>query len=130
MIMQSPMLLRFIPVRGTLRMLIPAIELVHSKLEPNSCCIIFLIFSGAVHFIASNNDSGVRDFDMENFQLSKHYHFPWPVNVSCIDHTCYFSDLYLKILCETNKACMHHGSFITKRSSCTPSMEAAYKRWT
>lgn len=38
------------------------------------------ISSGAVHFIASNNDCGVRDFDMENFQLSKHFRFPWPVN--------------------------------------------------
>ncbi|XP_057983738.1 uncharacterized WD repeat-containing protein C2A9.03-like [Malania oleifera] len=36
--------------------------------------------SGAMHFTASNNDSGVRDFDMEKFQLSKHFHFPWPVN--------------------------------------------------
>ncbi|XP_073312960.1 uncharacterized WD repeat-containing protein C2A9.03-like [Primulina huaijiensis] len=36
--------------------------------------------SGAVHFIASNNDCGVRDFDMETFQLSKHFRFPWPVN--------------------------------------------------
>ncbi|KAG0473933.1 hypothetical protein HPP92_015790 [Vanilla planifolia] len=36
--------------------------------------------SGAVHFIASNNDCGVRDFDMEKFQLSKHFRFDWPVN--------------------------------------------------
>ncbi|KZV56326.1 hypothetical protein F511_00323 [Dorcoceras hygrometricum] len=36
--------------------------------------------SGAVHFIASSNDCGVRDFDMETFQLSKHFRFPWPVN--------------------------------------------------
>lgn len=32
--------------------------------------------------MASNNDCGVRDFDMERFQLSKHFSFPWPVNVS------------------------------------------------
>ncbi|KAF7146542.1 hypothetical protein RHSIM_Rhsim04G0007600 [Rhododendron simsii] len=38
--------------------------------------------SGAAHFTASNNDCGVRDFDMERFQLSKHFRFPWPVNVS------------------------------------------------
>ncbi|KAF7149052.1 hypothetical protein RHSIM_Rhsim03G0015300 [Rhododendron simsii] len=38
--------------------------------------------SGAVHFTVANNDGGVRDFDMENFQLSKHFSFPWPVNVS------------------------------------------------
>ncbi|KAF3622403.1 putative actin-related protein 8-like isoform X1 [Capsicum annuum] len=36
--------------------------------------------SGALHFIASNNDCGVRDFDLENFQLSNHFQFPWPVN--------------------------------------------------
>ncbi|CAD5186988.1 unnamed protein product [Musa acuminata subsp. malaccensis] len=36
--------------------------------------------SGALHFMASNNDSGVRDFDMEKFQLCKHFHFDWPVN--------------------------------------------------
>ena len=43
-----------------------------------------LVFSpsGAVHFMASNNDSGVRDYDMERFQLCKHFHFDWPVNVS------------------------------------------------
>ncbi|MQM15207.1 hypothetical protein Taro_048149 [Colocasia esculenta] len=35
---------------------------------------------GAVHFMASNNDCGVRDFDMEKFQLSKHFRFQWPVN--------------------------------------------------
>ncbi|XP_058207678.1 uncharacterized protein LOC131320820 isoform X1 [Rhododendron vialii] len=36
--------------------------------------------SGAVHFTVANNDCGVRDFDMEKFQLSKHFSFPWPVN--------------------------------------------------
>ncbi|KAG9448851.1 hypothetical protein H6P81_008816 [Aristolochia fimbriata] len=36
--------------------------------------------SGAVRFMASNNDCGVRDFDMERFQLCKHFRFPWPVN--------------------------------------------------
>ncbi|XP_038972798.1 uncharacterized WD repeat-containing protein C2A9.03-like isoform X2 [Phoenix dactylifera] len=36
--------------------------------------------SGAVHFMASNNDCGVRDFNMENFQLCKHFRFQWPVN--------------------------------------------------
>jgi hypothetical protein len=34
-----------------------------------------------MHFIASNNDCGVRDYDMERFQLCKHYRFDWPVNV-------------------------------------------------
>ncbi|XP_010534826.1 PREDICTED: uncharacterized WD repeat-containing protein C2A9.03-like [Tarenaya hassleriana] len=36
--------------------------------------------SGALHFTASNNDSGVRDFDMEKYQLVNHFRFPWPVN--------------------------------------------------
>ncbi|CAA0815463.1 Transducin/WD40 repeat-like superfamily protein [Striga hermonthica] len=36
--------------------------------------------SGAVHFTASNNDCRVRDFDMERFQLVKHFCYPWPVN--------------------------------------------------
>ncbi|KAL6558410.1 hypothetical protein OROMI_018760 [Orobanche minor] len=34
----------------------------------------------ALHFIASNNDCQVRDFDANNFQLSNHLHFGWPVN--------------------------------------------------
>lgn len=41
---------------------------------------IYTSNSGAVHFIASNNDGGVRDFDMEKFQQCSHSHFPWPVN--------------------------------------------------
>ncbi|KAK4343947.1 hypothetical protein RND71_037041 [Anisodus tanguticus] len=41
---------------------------------------IYNTSSGALHFIASNNDCGVRDFDMEKFQLSNHFRFPWPVN--------------------------------------------------
>ncbi|KAJ4851349.1 hypothetical protein Tsubulata_024777 [Turnera subulata] len=36
--------------------------------------------SGAVCFTTSNNDSGVRIFDMEKYQFSKNFHFPWPVN--------------------------------------------------
>ncbi|KAL6497648.1 hypothetical protein OROHE_027081 [Orobanche hederae] len=41
---------------------------------------IYDSLSGAVHFTASNNDCGVRDFDMERFQLVKHFSYPWPVN--------------------------------------------------
>ncbi|KAK7829297.1 putative wd repeat-containing protein c2a9.03 [Quercus suber] len=41
---------------------------------------IYVSASGAVHFTASNNDCGVRDFDMEKFQLTKHFRYPWPVN--------------------------------------------------
>ncbi|KAG6384039.1 hypothetical protein SASPL_156167 [Salvia splendens] len=36
--------------------------------------------SGAVHFTASNNDCGVRDFDLEKFQLVRHFSYPFPVN--------------------------------------------------
>ncbi|XP_058784997.1 uncharacterized WD repeat-containing protein C2A9.03-like [Vicia villosa] len=43
-----------------------------------------MIFSGAVHFTVSNNDCGIRDFDVEKFQLSKHFSFPWPVNHTSI----------------------------------------------
>ncbi|EEF30625.1 conserved hypothetical protein [Ricinus communis] len=34
----------------------------------------------AIHFTASKNDTGVRDFDMEKYQLSKHFCFSSPVN--------------------------------------------------
>lgn len=47
--------------------------------------------------MASNNDCGVRDFDMERFQLSKHFSFPWPVNVSIhvgVQVLLYFSSLF------------------------------------
>ncbi|XP_051125921.1 uncharacterized WD repeat-containing protein C2A9.03-like isoform X2 [Andrographis paniculata] len=40
--------------------------------------------SGATHFTAANNDCGVRDFDLERFQLLKHFTFPWPVNHSSL----------------------------------------------
>ncbi|KAL7130687.1 hypothetical protein ABFS83_13G150800 [Erythranthe nasuta] len=41
---------------------------------------IYTSGSGAMHFVASNNDGGVRTFDMEKFQQSNHFCFPWPVN--------------------------------------------------
>lgn len=34
--------------------------------------------------MASNNDCGLRDYDMERFQLLNHLRFDWPVNVSPI----------------------------------------------
>lgn len=40
--------------------------------------------SGAVRFMASNNDCGVRDYDVEKFQISKHFQYPWPVNHSSL----------------------------------------------
>ncbi|CAL4930221.1 unnamed protein product [Urochloa decumbens] len=41
---------------------------------------IFNTTSGALHFIASNNDCGVREYDMERYQQYKHFRFDWPVN--------------------------------------------------
>ncbi|XP_052188995.1 uncharacterized WD repeat-containing protein C2A9.03-like isoform X1 [Diospyros lotus] len=41
---------------------------------------IYDSLSGGVHFMASNNDCGVREFDMETFQQLSHFSFPWPVN--------------------------------------------------
>ncbi|CAL5005511.1 unnamed protein product [Urochloa decumbens] len=36
--------------------------------------------SGSLRFLASNNDCGVRDFDMEKFQICNNFRFGWPVN--------------------------------------------------
>nr|CAB3483366.1 unnamed protein product [Digitaria exilis] len=38
--------------------------------------------SGSLHFLASNNDCGLRDFDMEKFQICNNFRFAWPVNVN------------------------------------------------
>ncbi|CAO2831446.1 unnamed protein product [Amaranthus hypochondriacus] len=45
---------------------------------------IFNSVSGCYHFMVSNNDSGIREFDMERFQLLKNFCFPWPVNHTSI----------------------------------------------
>ncbi|KAF8402249.1 hypothetical protein HHK36_013201 [Tetracentron sinense] len=39
---------------------------------------IYDSLSGGIHFMASYNDGGVREYDMERFQLLNHFHFPWP----------------------------------------------------
>ncbi|CAN1346702.1 Uncharacterized WD repeat-containing protein C2A9.03 [Linum perenne] len=44
----------------------------------------FAIYSGGVHFMAANNDCGLREYDMEKFQLLNHFRFPWPVNHTSI----------------------------------------------
>lgn len=41
---------------------------------------IYDSLSGGIHFMASNNDGGVREYDMEKFQLLNHFRFSWPVN--------------------------------------------------
>ncbi|KAK1290284.1 hypothetical protein QJS10_CPB18g00747 [Acorus calamus] len=40
--------------------------------------------SGGIHFMASNNDCGMREFDTETFHLLNHFRFPWPVNHTSI----------------------------------------------
>ena len=73
--------------------------------------------SGALHFIASNNDCGVRDFDMERYQLVNHFHFPWPVNVSSFLFLDSWLFLWHKLMCHTcgNKlyvmSCTHESFF-------------------
>lgn len=80
MIMPSQTRWRYMSIPGPV--LLPQwyfpLQISSVKYDANS---FYLIFSGAIHFIASNNDCGVRDFDMENFELYKHFHFAWPVNV-------------------------------------------------
>lgn len=41
---------------------------------------------GEIHFMASNNDCCIREYDMERFQLLHHFRFNWPVNVSYLMH--------------------------------------------
>ncbi|KAK7270027.1 hypothetical protein RIF29_22882 [Crotalaria pallida] len=45
---------------------------------------IYNSLRGGTRFMASNNDCGVREYDMERFQLLNHFHFPWPVNHTSI----------------------------------------------
>ncbi|KAJ7008679.1 hypothetical protein NC653_007366 [Populus alba x Populus x berolinensis] len=35
---------------------------------------------GGINFMSSNNDGGLREYDLETFQLLNHFRFPWPVN--------------------------------------------------
>lgn len=46
------------------------------------CGDVLITLSGGMHFMASNNDCGVREYDMVGFQLVNHFRFLWPVNVS------------------------------------------------
>ncbi|CAM8957537.1 unnamed protein product [Rhodiola kirilowii] len=41
---------------------------------------IYQSHSGSSHFMASNNDCEIREFEMESFQLLKQLPFSWPVN--------------------------------------------------
>ncbi|KAH9616091.1 hypothetical protein KSS87_006853 [Heliosperma pusillum] len=40
--------------------------------------------SGGYRFMASNNDCGIREYEMERFQLLRHFCYPWPVNHTSI----------------------------------------------
>ncbi|CAA6659802.1 unnamed protein product [Spirodela intermedia] len=40
--------------------------------------------SGSNCFMASNNDGGLREYDVEKYQLLNHFRFPWPVNHTSI----------------------------------------------
>lgn len=44
--------------------------------------------SGVLNFMASNNDCGVREYDMEKYQLINYFRFPWPVNHTSISPDC------------------------------------------
>ncbi|XP_062079120.1 uncharacterized WD repeat-containing protein C2A9.03-like [Humulus lupulus] len=57
--------------------------------------------SGAVHFTSANNDGGVRVFDMERFQLSKSFFFPWAVN-----HTSLSPDGKLLVVAGDKQKCI------------------------
>jgi hypothetical protein len=39
---------------------------------------------GGINFMASNNDCGLREYDMESFQQLNLFRFPWPVNHTSI----------------------------------------------
>ncbi|KAJ3675674.1 hypothetical protein LUZ60_004716 [Juncus effusus] len=45
---------------------------------------IYKDFRGGTRIMVSNNDCGVREFDVERFQLLNHFRFPWSVNHTSI----------------------------------------------
>ncbi|KAG2299510.1 hypothetical protein Bca52824_035982 [Brassica carinata] len=45
---------------------------------------LYGLISGALCFMASNNDCGVRDFDMKRYKLVQLFRYPWPVNHSSL----------------------------------------------
>ncbi|KAF6176442.1 hypothetical protein GIB67_010079 [Kingdonia uniflora] len=49
---------------------------------------IYDSLSGGRHFMASNNDCSLREFDVEKFQISNHFRFPWPVNHTSMSPDC------------------------------------------
>uniref|UniRef100_A0A1D1Y994 Putative WD repeat-containing protein C2A9.03 n=1 Tax=Anthurium amnicola TaxID=1678845 RepID=A0A1D1Y994_9ARAE len=60
---------------------------VRTTLEDNAitnAIEIYTNLSGNIHFMVSNNDCGIREYDAEKYQLLNHFRFPWPVNHTCI----------------------------------------------
>lgn len=45
---------------------------------------IYKDLSGGMRFMASNNDCGLREYDVERFQLLNHFRYPWSVNHTSI----------------------------------------------
>ncbi|KAL9232713.1 hypothetical protein vseg_007790 [Gypsophila vaccaria] len=45
---------------------------------------IYDSLSGGYRFMASNNDCGIREYEMERYQLLTHFRYPWPVNHTSI----------------------------------------------
>ncbi|CAM8914895.1 unnamed protein product [Rhodiola kirilowii] len=54
---------------------------------------IYDTFSNGLRFMASSNDGGIREYDMERFQMLNHFRFPWAVN-----HTSVSPDSKLSIV--------------------------------
>lgn len=93
MIMLSPTLLKYLTVWGNVILASKHRELIYFDTEP--LYMEILCCSGCYHFMVSNNDSGIREFDMERFQLLKNFCFPWPVNVSISIFMFFVHHLYL-----------------------------------
>lgn len=80
--------------------------LVWNDVWPGNFC------SGATHFIAANNDSGVREYDIEKFQLLNHVQFPWPVNVGTLEPLIWYFAWLLKNICDFNFTFTHDAAHI------------------
>ncbi|KAL5711707.1 hypothetical protein ACHQM5_013962 [Ranunculus cassubicifolius] len=63
-------------------------RMTHDENSITNSIDIYTTSSGALHFMASNNDSGIREFDVETFQLLNHFRFPWPVNHTSTSPDC------------------------------------------
>ncbi|TVU05360.1 hypothetical protein EJB05_48519, partial [Eragrostis curvula] len=61
-------------------------------------CKIFENPSGSVHFLASNIDRQVRDFDVETFKICNNLHFPWIVHPWIVHHTSLSPDGKLAVV--------------------------------